>query len=631
MCGFIGLYDYKNHAADYAESIRKAANKIQNRGPDHTGFYTDNHISLAHTRLAVIDTSSAGNQPMTDDHNSLVIVYNGEVYNYQTLKDDLKQKGHLFKTETDTEVLLKLYAEYGDKMPSMLYGCFAFAIYDKKNKSVFLVRDRYGIKPLWFFASNDTFIFGSELKAMEILNIPALIDHVSLFQYLQLNYIVAPHSVYRNVKKIEPGTYLKIEGKNIKKSHYYKLGQKGNFDSKKHIQTYEQAKKALFSCLETSVRRRLITDVPLGSFLSGGIDSTVVAALASKHTDHLQTFSIGFRDEPFFDETSYAEAASREIGTNHHTFQLTNDDLFTELFNMLDALDEPFADSSALAVYILSKKTRKHVTVALSGDGADEIFAGYNKHMAEWAIRNKQGFNIMIKTLHPFFKRLPQSRNSSVGNLIRQMNRYAEGLRLTHSERYWRWCGYANENDAEKLAKHGFDKLEYAKRKNSVIAEIQSDGSINNVLTADTKMLLQNDMLIKADLMSMAHSLEVRVPFLDHDVVDLAFSLPAKFKIDKNQNKRILKDTFSQILPKATLQRKKHGFEVPLLKWFRNELSGLIKDDLLGKSFIKKQDLFRETEIESIKNRLFSSNPGDSVARIWGLIVFQHWWKKHFY
>jgi asparagine synthase (glutamine-hydrolysing) len=312
---------------------------------------------------------------------------------------------------------------------------------------------------------------------------------------------------------------------------------------------------------------------------------------------------------------------------------LTNNDLYEHLFDILDYIDEPFADSSAIAVNILSRHTRSKVTVALSGDGADELFAGYNKHYAEYNARKGSLTNLLLKAGGPVLKTLPQSRNSKTGNLFRQLDRYAQGLNMNEKERYWRWCSFTTEQDAWKALAHltssKIDKAAYGQRKKEILQYINKGGSFNDVLYSDMHLVLQNDMLTKVDLMSMAHGLEVRVPFLAHNFVNFIFSLPSEYKIHNGERKRILKDAFRDMLPAELFSRPKHGFEVPLLKWFQGELRSLITDDLLSDSFIRAQGIFDPGAINQLKKQLFSSSPGEVQARIWGLIVFQYWCKKY--
>jgi asparagine synthase (glutamine-hydrolysing) len=317
---------------------------------------------------------------------------------------------------------------------------------------------------------------------------------------------------------------------------------------------------------------------------------------------------------------------AKKHNTNHTVFELRNKDLFASLHDVLDYMDEPFADSSALAVSILSMHTKKQVTVALSGDGADELFAGYNKHAAE--LRAAQGGikAEVVKSLHPLLKQLPKSRNSKIGNKIRQLNKFAEGAAMNERERYWRWAGFTSDEEIKNLLLK--TSGDFDERKKEILKNITTD--LNSLLLTDMQLVLENDMLVKVDRMSMSRSLEVRVPFLDHKIVDFAFSLPASYKIDSYQQKKILKDTFQTYLPQELYNRKKQGFEVPLLKWFTSDLKSLITDDLLSERFIKEQGIFNVETITDLKAQLFSKNPNDAVARVWALIVFQHWWKKYF-
>ncbi len=510
-------------------------------------------------------------------------------------------------------------------------GFFALAIHDKKDNTLFIARDRMGIKPLFYYVDQDKLIFGSELKSLMAAGIPKIPDRISILNYLQLNYVPGPYSVFENVRKLKPGHYIKLylEEKpvDITETRFYKIPEPGK-EERNHI-SYEDACSELKRLMHESVKRRLISDVPLGAFLSGGIDSSVIVAVAAQHTPHLNTFSIGFRDEPLYDETAYAQVVADKYKTNHTVFSLSNDDLFDNLFKVLDYISEPFADSSALAVNILSMHTRRHATVALSGDGADELFGGYNKHRAEWMIRNRKLVTTSMRALSPLLSPFAGARGNAIGNRIRQVHRFAAGASLDSRERYWRWCGFLNENDAAAILKAGYDREQYYKRKNELLKPFGNGQSMNDVFYMDMHMVLPDDMLVKVDLMSMANSLEVRVPFLDYEVVDFAFRLPSEYKLDKNSSKKILRETFRSELPEALFNRGKHGFEVPLLKWMRTGLRSLIEDDLLSDSFIDRQGLFDKSVTSALKQQLFNSNPGEIEARMWGLIVFQYWWKKH--
>lgn len=623
MCGITGIVAFNEIGKKFIAKVPDSIASIKKRGPDNEGLFFHNNVGLGHVRLSIIDVSDAASQPFTDASGRYTIVYNGEIYNFKELKKSLTDKGITFRSQSDTEVILQLYITEGSSFLNKLNGFFAFAIYDKQVESLFIVRDRYGIKPLLIYQDEDKLIFSSEMKGLLAYGIEKTIDTTSLSQYLHLNYIPSPWSIFRGVTKQEPGTFRIIKHNKVVVERYYQiLFEPQNYSGL----SYEQACNKLSGLLDDAVQRRLIADVPLGAFLSGGIDSSVIVALASKYVKDLKTFSIGYKDEPLFDETKYAELVAKKYKTDHHVFLLSNNDLLENLFATLDYIDEPFADSSALAVNILSKQTKQSVTVALSGDGADELFAGYNKHAAEYKARHLGAAGKLINCGSPLWKVLPKSRNSSISNKIRQFDRFAKGIKMNTSNRYWRWCGFTDEDEVDSLLKYNYE--EFQNRKIEILKKFTKKGDINEVLLSDVNLVLQSDMLTKVDMMSMAHSLEIRVPFLDYTVVDFAFSLKPDFKIDNHFRKKILRDSFANLLPTELLNRPKHGFEVPLQKWFRNELFSMIAEDLLSDKFVEEQNIFNPTAIKELKKQWLSNNPGESISRIWGLIVFQYWWKK---
>jgi asparagine synthase (glutamine-hydrolysing) len=471
---------------------------------------------------------------------------------------------------------------------------------------------------------DDGLCFASEMKALLAYSFEKTLDHTSLLHYLHLNYIPAPNSIFEQVQKLEPGHFMEISGKQIRIERWYSIPEK----IAEPIPSYSEAQKTLREKMELAVERRMISDVPLGSFLSGGIDSSVVTALASRHTKNLNTFSIGYADEPLFDETRYAQLVASKYGTNHTVFSLRNKDLFDHLHGMLEYIDEPFADSSALAVNILCKETRKYATVALSGDGADELFGGYRKHEGEWNLRNGGIKASVVGMLGPVWDALPASRNSASGNLIRKLRKFSKGLKTETSERYWNWCGYADDAYLKSISAFSSNAREDLARKKYLTRFIGRTGDMNEMLLNDMHLVLPGDMLVKVDLMSMANSLEVRSPFLDYEVVDFAAGLPADYKISGLGRKRIVQDAFRTILPEELYNRPKQGFEVPLLQWFRTDLKSWIFDELLEKKFVEQQGLFRFEGISHLRKQLESGNPGDATARIWALLVFQNWYRQ---
>ncbi|MCW5909522.1 MAG: asparagine synthase (glutamine-hydrolyzing) [Cyclobacteriaceae bacterium] len=627
MCGITGVFAFNLLGKLNMIHVTSATLALEKRGPDAHDVYTNEYVGLGHRRLSIIDTSAVANQPMWDAQKRFCIVFNGEIFNYRELRSELEAQGIRFSSSSDTEVLLYLFIREKENCLNKLNGFFAFCVYDRQEQTFFLARDRYGIKPLLYLFDEDKFLFASEMKSMLQYGIDKELDYTSLQAYLHLNYIPAPHTIFTQVKKLLPGHYLKISSKKLESGRYYAIAEKANPSAL----TYEQATVQFKDLLEDSVKRRLVADVPVGAFLSGGVDSSVITALAVKHKPDLHTFSIGFRDDKFFDETTYANAVAKHLKTNHTVFSLTHNDLLAHVHHVLNYTDEPFADSSTLNVYILSKETRKHATVALSGDGADELLGGYNKHAAFNRIIHKGWKENLITSLAPVWKLMPQSRSGKAGNLARQLNRFAEGMKLDSRERYWQWAGFTQGTQAGMLLRETRQKLnkqEFESRKENYLRYISSPETMREILLTDMHLVLPGDMLTKVDSMSMANSLEVRVPFLDYRVVDFVFNLPDEFKINRSMRKRILQDAFRDELPAQLYNRPKKGFEVPMLNWLRKELNALT-DDLLSEKNISEQGIFNYAEVQKLKAQLNSSNPQDVHARLWALLVFQAWYKKY--
>lgn len=631
MCGIAGAFYFHHPSTEISTTVDAAIKQLSKRGPDSNGYLYDFPALLIHTRLAIIDTSRAANQPFTDTTGRYHIVFNGEIFNYKELKQELLKYNFHFKSQSDTEVLLYLYIKYGAECLSKLNGFFAFAIYDNLEKTLFLARDRYGVKPLYYHRNQDGFYFSSELKALKKFNVKTTIDKLSLRTYFQINYIPPPFTIFEKIYKLEPGHYIKIKLSQFEKKQWYNIVPE---KSESSLLSYNQAQNKIKELLEDAVQKRLISDVPLGCFLSGGIDSSIITAIAAQLSPNINTFSIGYKDEKYFDETCYTELVAKKYKTNHTVFSLRNNDLLGCLYDMLDYMDEPFADSSALAVFILCRETRKKVTVALSGDGADELFSGYNKHAAEFKVRNDGLLEKIIASAKPLWHLLPASRNNTFGNKIRQLQKFSEGYFLSKEERYWRWAGFMNDEKCMSLYHPSFfnannESLFRRRRKPLYTQLLSQSNDFNYYLLADQTMVLAGDMLTKVDMMSMANSLEVRTPFLDYRLVDFVNRLPASYKIDKKMKKKILQDTFKDLLPNELYNRNKKGFEVPLYSWFNNELKSKIENDWLNDIWIIEQGIFNYQKIKQLKQKVFSKNPGDSMATIWALIVFQYWMKKN--
>lgn len=624
MCGITGIMAFNQVGAFYMINLAKSIASLSLRGPDDHGAYVDDFTGLGHRRLSVIDPGPTGKQPFRDESGRYVLVFNGEIFNYKELRSELEQKGFAFRSQTDTEVLLQLYISEGKACLNKLIGFFSFAVFDTVDKELFIARDRFGIKPLYYYVDEDKFIFGSEMKALLAYNIPRELDLSALQLYLHLNYIPFPFSILQNVFKLEPAHSLTVRKREVQKEQYYSIPDSPYASS-------GDPEKIVADLLAESVRLRLVSDVPLGAFLSGGLDSSIIAAIASKHVEKLHTFSIGFEGKHFFDETKYAQLAAKHFNTEHTAFHLSQRDFTESLFDVLDYIDEPFADSSALAVYLLSRKTSGRVKVVLSGDGADEVFGGYNKHRAEVIVRQHQTVLRNLKFFLPVLNLLPKTRTGGIGNTFRQVKKLLEGAQLDAGSRYYQWAGftagYGGTNLLNKELADEAQLLAYKQFVQKLTAGI-SEEDYNTVLRADLNLVLPNDMLTKVDMMSMASGLEVRVPFLDHRLVEYAFSLSASEKVDKKQGKKILRQAFAGLLPAQILNRSKKGFDIPLLALLKQEFSSLI-DDSFDDRFLKEQGLFNPVEARKLKSSLLSSHSGDAQARVWGFLVFQHWFRKY--
>lgn len=634
MCGILGSYVPGKSGPERLAEFSAALQLLKRRGPDTEGILSCEDLLLGHKRLSVIDLGEAARQPFQDPTGRFSICYNGELFNYRQIRDRLKSRGYSFRTSSDTEVLLYAFIESGSACLHELNGFFAFAVYDSEKRSLFLARDRFGVKPLYYTNRRDGFHFASTSKPLRAVSGKGDIDLASLALYLQLNYIPEPYSIYSDFRRLPPGHYLEVElsgpqslNQQPQPSKWYELEYPARTAQFKP-ESYPDACSLLTKTLEDAVGRRLISDVPLGSFLSGGIDSSIVSALAAKNLSQLETFSIGFGKDPRFDESPFAEEVSKHIGSKHHTFQLEEADLLNTLPGFLEAMDEPFADSSALAVYVLARETRGHVTVALSGDGSDEVFAGYNKHRAEHLIRGISGITgkalrISSALLSPF----KGSRKSGIGNRIRQLHRFSDGMKHTAAERYWSWCGWASADEIQSVLTLQHDPItqQETERRKKVLTEsiLRDQSEFNNVLLNDVHLVLPGDMLTKVDRMSMEHALEVRSPFMDVEVIELAFRMPAPFKIDGSVQKRILRDSFRHLLPESVFTRKKMGFEIPVDNWLPGTIRPMIRD-LCNSAAIRSSGIFEIPAIKRMVENNFSQT-NNGPARAWGLLIALSW------
>jgi len=622
MCGIVGSYRLSAPSPVGDDSLHAALQSIAHRGPDDEGSLREGRATLGQRRLSIIDTSSAGHQPFIDPGGRYSITFNGEIFNFLELRASLEAQGHSFRSHTDTEVILRLFTVKGPAFLADLNGFFAFAIHDSGTDTLFLARDRFGVKPLWWCEQEGNFHFSSELRGLIALGAPRTMDRHSVQQYFTYHYVPAPHSIFTSSQKLLPGHSITVDPSGVRVQQWYDL-----VEASKRKAPAVNPQQTLLELLDDAVRLRLVADVPVGAFLSGGVDSSIVSALAARHHKHLHTFSIGYADDPFFDESRYAEEVARHIGSDHTTFKLTRDELAENYPRLLAATDEPFADSSALPSYILCERTRRKVTVALSGDGADEVFGGYQKHQAELRWRSPGSAEHVVTLLAPLWRALPRSRNGALQNKFRQFDRFARSAQGDPSARFLELAAFSESGVADRLVPLAATEQEQRVRSAQMAQGISRLPGLNGVLLSDVLTTLPNDMLHKVDLTSMAHALEVRTPFLDKRVVEFAFGLPAEMKLQKGSGKHILRETFGHLLPATVMTRAKKGFEVPLLELLRGPLAGYC-DSLLYEDLVVSAGL-SWPEVKDVRKQLNSATPGLSQATVHALLVYLSWWKTH--
>jgi asparagine synthase (glutamine-hydrolysing) len=647
MCGICGKISYRGEPVE-EELIQRMCRSFAYRGPDDEGIYIREgsgedgeqpSVGLGHRRLSIIDLSKAGHQPMSNEDGSIWIVCNGEIYNFKELRKGLESKGHTFKSKTDTEVILHLYEEEGTQAVNRLKGMFAFALWDERYARLWVCRDRLGIKPLVYYWDGKHFLFASEIKAL--LCDPLIertLDPDALLLYLAFSYVPAPYTIFEGIRKLEPGNDLVWENGRLDSKRYWDIPETGDEDiSSLPLSGQEKVyQKRLYESIDEAVRERMVSDVPLGAFLSGGIDSSIIVALMARNASGpVMTFSIGFKDDSLFDETHYAREVARLYKTEHREFKLTYRDMLDVLPDVLSTFDEPFSDSSAIPTYVVSRETRKFVTVALSGDGGDELFAGYRSYLGEYW--HKQYFMIPALLREAFFERLiqalPDSRDFRPMEYVRRMKKFIRGSKGPLPERLLALKeifpgdlrkGLLLAGRAGDVARRGDLALGWIEDR---LACYKGD-RLNSILYLDMKDSLPGDMLNKVDWMSMKNSLEVRVPLLDHNVVELAFKIPGPLKLFKGKTKYLLKQTFKGLLPPKLYRRPKAGFEIPISRWLKTDLKFLL-EDYLSEDKIREQVIFDYDIIDRLKRDLLS-NKTDTSWMLWNLIVFQHWYEHYF-
>ena len=615
---------------------------MTHRGPDDEGIYIShqslvtNHqasIGLGHKRLSIIDLSSAGHQPMSNEDGTIWIVLNGEIYNYKELNEDLRAKGHIFKSNTDTEVIIHLYEEYGEDCIKQLRGMFAFAIWDEKKQILMLARDRPGKKPLLYYYKNGIFCFSSEFFSLLSSGlIDKEIDPKAIHYYLTFGYIPAPMTIYRDVYKLPPAHILILKDGKINIKKYW------NLDYTKKIKISENdAADEVLRLLKEAIKIRLYSDVPLGAFLSGGIDSSAVVGLMSQLTgERVKTFSIGFEEEDY-NELKFARTIASSFNTEHHEFKVKPNAM--EILPLLvEHYGEPYADSSAIPTYYVSQQTKQHVTVALNGDGGDELFAGYERYQAVLLSDKYQQF-LGNSIIQKFANLLPDSVEPK--NRLRRIKRFIDGAALPLNQRYLRWVGIFDENLKRDIYTDEFLKDVSVFDSGEIISKYLNNlnglSLIDKLLLTDTMTYLPGDLLVKVDITSMSNSLECRSPFLDHHLMEFAASLPAEFKLTthfpsfirrglRGGQKYILKKAVKNIIPSDNIYRKKMGFGVPVGIWFRGELKGFLKDILLSPESLTR-GYFKP---EKIKYMIYHHTSGqeDWSFQLWALLMLELWHQR---
>jgi asparagine synthase (glutamine-hydrolysing) len=626
MCGIVGVVRPAGRAAD-GELLARMNEAIRHRGPDEEGTYLrGGRAGMAMRRLAIIDLAG-GQQPIQNEDGTAWIVYNGEIYNFRELKAKLEALGHRFRTDCDTEAVVHAYEEWGADCPKHFRGMFAFAIWDERREELFLARDRVGKKPLLYsHAPGRDFVFGSEFRAL--LRHPEVgreIDREAIHHYLTFMCVPAPLTAYRDIRKLEPGHTLTLtrEGQ-IKIERYWSP----DFNKKIKISEEEAGERAL-ELLREAVRVRLMSEVPLGAFLSGGIDSSAVVALMSEVSSQpVKTFSIGFEEQDF-SELHHARRVAEHVGAEHHEF-VVRPDALEVLPTLVEHYGEPYADSSAIPTYYVSRETRRHVTVALNGDGGDECFAGYERYAAMGLSERYRRLPELLreKVIRQAVGLLPSSELKP--SFVRRVKRFLRAASLPPVERYLNWVSIIGPAAKEELYTDEFRRetagLEDRRWLAPWFEQANGAGVVDAALLADTMTYLPNDLLVKVDIASMAVSLEARSPFLDHHVIEFAASLPAGLKLRGLTTKYILKRTLKKLLPSENLTRRKMGFGVPVGHWFRGQMQPFLREQLLSDKAARR-GLLRPEAVRRMVDE-HTSGARDYTHPLWTLLMLELWFQR---
>ncbi len=619
MCGIAGCN--RNDRA-LAERMAEA---IRHRGPDQCGTYCAEGVSLAHRRLSIIDLSEQGRQPMANEDGALQLVFNGEIYNFRELRDRLTARGHVFRSHTDSEVLLHAYEEYGKDAVLHLRGMFAFALWDGRRRELFLARDRIGIKPLYYYAANGAFVFASEIKAiLQDPTVPRELNPQALYDYLGFEFVPAPDTMFRHIRKLPAGHRMTVANGQAQPEPYWDLSFR---DAASRPRSVEDAAEQLRERLDEAVASHLVSDVPLGVFLSGGLDSSAIVAMMRRHiSGPLRTFSVGYPDKSF-SELDYAKQVADTFETEHHVLMLdaiSPDDVETALWH----LDEPMTDLSSIPLLLACRQARQHITVCLSGEGGDESFAGYDRFKASRINRAWAWLPRFLREglILPLAGRLPDRPKKK--DPLNMLKRLAEGAALPADGRHLRWQYFSNARQDRELFRADFRaelNMDPFRRVRDYADACDADDEINREIYLDTRFMMTDSVLMKVDKMSMAHSLEIRVPLLDHPLVEFAASLPGDWKLKGLRTKHVFREALKGILPENIVNRGKQGYSLPVKHLLRDQL----KETML--TLLNESPLVRETTNQACVQRLIREH---LAARhnhnhvLWGLMNLALWHRR---
>ncbi|OGP90868.1 MAG: asparagine synthase (glutamine-hydrolyzing) [Deltaproteobacteria bacterium RBG_16_47_11] len=629
MCGIFGFITRKKTDIPDPNLLRQMRETMSHRGPDDKGEYIrpmDDRgpfVYFGHRRLSIIDLAG-GHQPLSDEDGTVWVLLNGEIYNFQELKGELEKKGHRFQTRSDTEVIVHGYEEFGENCFERFHGMFAIAIWDEGRGRLLLARDRLGKKPLYYSLINETLLFASELKAiMAYPGFQRQIDPLSFMKYLFYEFVPCPHTIFKKAKKLPAASYLLWDEKEKEIQEYW-----SPFHRKKPDEVFleKEAEDRIMELLEKAVKRRLISDVPLGIFLSGGIDSSIITALAQVEVPgKVKTFSISFED-PSFDESKYALLASQHIGTEHYEKRMNPEDLLRLVPKLPDILDEPMADASIIPTYLLSQFTREQVTVALGGDGGDELFAGYPTYLAHQVATRYERW---LEFLHPLMDFLGNLLPVSDDNISFdfKVKKFLSGIGFPDGIRNYVWLGSFLFSDLPGVLSpeisNRFDETRLVEEISSHGKDFPFQDRISLLQYLDLKLYLQESILVKVDRASMANSLEVRAPFLDHELVEYMMELPSTLKLKGWTSKYLLKKAAEPYLPADIIRRKKKGFGVPIAKWVKGPLKEMFMD-LLSFDRIKEEGYLNPQYVQKLlQDHLM--NRRDNRKQLWTLLVWELW------